>query len=51
MVTRRETRASKPTRKVKNLKIKSLGADRAKQVKGGPTAVEIKRSSSFQKIV
>jgi hypothetical protein len=45
----REKKAS--TRKVKNLKIKSLGADRAKQVKGGPTAVEIKRSSSFQKIV
>jgi hypothetical protein len=28
----------KSTRKVKNLKVKSLSADKAKQVKGGPNA-------------
>lgn len=29
-------RARQPTRKVKNLKAKSLSADKAKHVKGGP---------------
>jgi hypothetical protein len=46
MATKR-TRQS--TRKIKNLKLKSLSADKAKQVKGGPVShPDLKRGPTTQ---
>jgi hypothetical protein len=42
-------RAKQSTRKVQNLKVKSVSADKAKQVKGGPSGSPwIKQGSTTQ---